>query len=557
MAEPGELAIPSSPRVLVIGLDGATYDVLTPLAQLGVTPNLAALVEHAALVSCRSTLPAITPVAWTTLLTGAEPEDHGILDYRYLDAERGVLRLNQADCVRLPNLFDVVGSSGDVVSINLPMTYPPPSGVPGMIVGGLDSPSTAAVLAPYPEFSRRLGASGAWYGLDTIWKRPPATFEELSRGVVRTQADFRGRLTAARIADTLHDWRLMIVQFQTLDSLQHRCWHLLGLGNTVGGASWWVDKLREALATLDECVGELCELAARRRAAIVVVSDHGFGPFSEKVSLAELLRQRDLLVPADVPQHAVHWLARKARRAQRSLLRRLHPGQSAAGAFRPLTSLAPIDWRNSRAIALHGNLAALVYLNTVARFGAGPIASAGQYDAALAETIAALAGARHPETGVPLFTHVEATRDRLGCDPLERAWPDVLAIPADGLHTSAKFDPAGRLLAPDTKLTGTHRADGVLMVSAPGVQLGQGRDASLRDVAPTILAMLGARQPASMTGSILAELWNGRRAVPPQLATAPLAAVRPAKYSAAIPQRPRESRPSPVESRLRDLGYIE
>ena len=557
MSQLSRLVVPSSPRVLVIGLDGATYDVLGPLAQLGVLPNLAALLGRAALVQCRSTQPAITPVAWTTFLTGCEPAEHGILDYRYLDAASGVLRLNQANRVRVPNLFDAVGQSGDVVSINLPMTYPPPRDLPGMIVGGLDSPSTEAVLAPYPEFARRLRGSGVWYGLDTIWKRKPESFEELSRGVALTQADFRGRLTAARIADAMHDWRLLVVQFQTLDSLQHRCWNLLGLEGACGGSPRWTARLREALTTLDECVGELCNLAARRRAAVVVVSDHGFGPFREKISLAELLRKRDLIVPADAPRHALHWLVRKAWRAHRSMAPRLHPGRSAAGAERPLGSLAPIDWRTSRAVALHGNLAALVYLNTAARFGAGPIVSADQYDATLAETIAAFAEARHPETGEALFVHVEATRRQLGCDPLERSWPDVVAIPADGFHTRPKFDRAWRLMVPDTKLTGTHRTSGVLMIDAPGVQLGHTHSAELRNVAPTILAMLGGRPPTSMTGRVLDELWTGDGSPAPSRAERPVTPARAAEFASVTNHPLSAAQQGAVESRLRDLGYIE
>jgi predicted AlkP superfamily phosphohydrolase/phosphomutase len=393
--------------------------------------------------------------------------------------------------------------------------------------------------------------------LDTIWKQKPESFEELSRGVALTQADFRGRLTAAQIADTMHDWRLLVVQFQTLDSLQHRCWNLLGLEGASGGSPRWTARLREALTTLDECVGELCDLAARRRAAVVVVSDHGFGPFREKISLAELLRKRDLIVPADAPRHALHWLVRKAWRAQRSLARRLHPGRSAAGAERPLGSLAPIDWRTSRAVALHGNLAALVYLNTAARFGAGPIVSADQYDSALAETIAAFAEARHPETGEALFVHVEATRGQLGCDPLERSWPDVVAIPADGFHTRPKFDRAWRLMVPDTKLTGTHRTSGVLMIDAPGVQLGHTHSAELRDVAPTILAMLGGRQPVSMTGRVLNELWTGEETPAEKPRATHLASAPDANHAFDQPHAFSATAQAQVESRLRELGYIE
>ena len=548
--------MPTSPRVLVIGLDGATYDVLMPLMAAGVMPNLADLLTRSALVDCQSTEPAITPVAWTTVLTGTSPERHGILDYRYLDATTGCLRLNQADRVRVPILFDFVRRSGDVVSINVPMTHPAPRNVPGLVIGGLDSPSTSAVLAPYPEFSRRLRANGAWYGLETIWKRKPESLEELSNGVQKTQADFRGRVAAARIADAMHDWRLMLVQFQTLDSLQHRCWHLLGLDDAPGGHPTWIAKLREALRTLDDCLGELLELASRRRAAVVVVSDHGFGQFREKISLAELLRQRGLIVAADAPRHFSHWLWRKTWRWQRSLSRRFRPGRSTANFERPLASLAPIDWGRSRTVALHGNLAGLVYLNTSARFGSGPITTSQQYDDALAETIAAFREARHPETGEALFIDAFAARERLGCDPLERAWPDVVAIPADGFHTRPKFDRAWRLMVPDPKLVGTHRAAGVLMIDAPGVQSGEPRRAQLRDVAPTILSMLGSFVPSSMTGRVLGELWGG---IDVGSRRSPFLNL-PASSSANGSHSANELTPAAqaqVETRLRELGYLE
>src|SRR5687767_13139822 len=99
-----------SSRVLVIGLDGATYDVLTPLAQMGVMPNLAALMARAALLELNSTEPCITPVAWTSFQTGNDPHEHGILDYRYLDHRERRLRLNQADRIATPTLLEAVAA---------------------------------------------------------------------------------------------------------------------------------------------------------------------------------------------------------------------------------------------------------------------------------------------------------------------------------------------------------------------------------------------------------------------------------------------------------------
>jgi predicted AlkP superfamily phosphohydrolase/phosphomutase len=537
-------------RVLVIGLDGATYDLLTPWARSGRMPNLAKLMQNSALAVVNSTKPYITPVAWTTFQTGCDPADHGILDYRYLDHRRRRLLLNHAGRIASPTLFEAVSAGGgEVVSLNLPMTYPAWATTRGIVVGGLDSPSIEAALEPYPEFAARLKATGARYDLSTVWRRKPTTFEELSDGVAQTEASFRGQATAARVADRMTDWRLMVVQFQVLDALQHRCWHLLGGESDEPAPSKWRAKARQALRALDESLGELMELASRRGAAVVTLSDHGFGPFREKITLPELLGRRGLLkLPGWNAKTSFH-LRRGGWKLRKLLWRRFHQGCSTAQLNRPLDSLLPVDWRRSVALALHGDLGGLIYLNSRERFGSGPVNSPRMREQALADTMAAFREAEHPETGERLFVELSSTASRYNCDPVERMWPDLVAIPAPGFHTRHKFDASPQLLRRDPTLTATHRLEGVLMVQAPGVSTGRSQTAELRDVAPTILQLLGMPAPSRMTGRVLNEI-----------------------LSAEAPSAPAEQVESPavfqlagitdadqvcVEARLRDLGYLD
>lgn len=546
----------SAERVLVIGLDGATFDVLGPLAADGTMSNLAALMRESALVRLHSVEPTITPTAWTTFQTGCDPAEHAILDYRYLDHHSGQVRLNSAARLRPATIFERVSpSGGEVVSINLPMTYPVSSRVRGLVIGGLDSPSPEAVLAPYPEFARRLQARGARLDLKTIWKRRPTNFEELRAGVRETQGDFRARVVAAEVADEMHDWRLMVVQFQSLDCLQHRLWHLLGIEGAAGGPIDWINETRLALKSLDDCVGQLVELAERRGAAVMVASDHGFGPFREKISLPELLRRRGLWAPARASDRVAFRFSRVAWKLRRWARRRATGGASVASMARPASALLPVDWRRTAAVTLHGNLAGLVYLATRERFGAGGITNERLYEEAAQATVAAFREATHPETGEPLFGDAFVTRERWDCDPLERCLPDVVAIPADGFHTRPKLDRFGRLMRTDPTLAATHRREGVMMLRAPGIELGRPLEADLRDAAPTILDLLGIAPGADMTGqSLRGRLTNSvsEPAVERISNVAPLEVPRddPADELSAEDQ-------AQVEERLRELGYIE
>jgi predicted AlkP superfamily phosphohydrolase/phosphomutase len=62
-----------TPRLLIVGLDAATFDLISPWIAEGKIPNLAALVKNGAWSRLASILPSITPPAWTSFMTGKNP----------------------------------------------------------------------------------------------------------------------------------------------------------------------------------------------------------------------------------------------------------------------------------------------------------------------------------------------------------------------------------------------------------------------------------------------------------------------------------------------------
>ena len=67
--------------MLVIGLDGATFDVMKPLVAAGRLPCIADLMQRGVTASLRSTLPPLTMPAWSSFITGVNPGQHGLVDF--------------------------------------------------------------------------------------------------------------------------------------------------------------------------------------------------------------------------------------------------------------------------------------------------------------------------------------------------------------------------------------------------------------------------------------------------------------------------------------------
>ena len=68
-------------RVLAIGIDGGTFDLIYPWAEAGDLPNLARLMTEGVHGLLESTLPPVTSPAWPTFATGKNSGKHGVYDF--------------------------------------------------------------------------------------------------------------------------------------------------------------------------------------------------------------------------------------------------------------------------------------------------------------------------------------------------------------------------------------------------------------------------------------------------------------------------------------------
>lgn len=277
--------------MFLLGLDGATFTLLRPWAEEGHLPTIARLMKEGAHGPLISTIPPVTPVAWTSMVTGVYPGKHGIFGFaksRPESYERDLVTSHDRRRPAIWNLLDLAGLRSIVVDV--PFTYPPEP-INGVMVSGLGTPDVAAEFV-YPGMLREalLRELGPYPLGIHYHKSVTGMIEEAHR-----LTEHRLALTRFLMRD--FDWDFFMLVLMTTDQLQHVMWKYLDPHHPrydPGDAARYGPRILDYYRRLDGVIGELLALLPPS-ASLMVVSDHGAGPLTSGVSLGRWACQAGLL----------------------------------------------------------------------------------------------------------------------------------------------------------------------------------------------------------------------------------------------------------------------
>ena len=112
-------------RVLFVGLDGADWQLLDRYVEAGAMPNLKALVAAGRSGAPRTIQPPLSPLVWTTMMTGVSPLEHRVLDFTRFHPASGAREPITSDERRVPAVWTLASAAGRKVGVfGLWATYP-------------------------------------------------------------------------------------------------------------------------------------------------------------------------------------------------------------------------------------------------------------------------------------------------------------------------------------------------------------------------------------------------------------------------------------------------
>ena len=464
-----------SKRVMIIGLDCATPQLVFD-RWLDDLPNIKRLVQEGIWGKLRSTDPPITVPAWMSMMTSKNPGTLGFYGLRNrVDYSYEKMATANSTFVKEPTVWDILSKAGKrVILIGVPQTYPPKP-VNGEMVTCFLTPSTDKQFTYPASFRDEVQRVTEGYILDAVGFRADEEEKDRILQTIYDMTEKRFRL-ACHMLETRRDWDFFMMVEMGPDRIHHMFWKYTDPEHPkyVAGNKY-ESCIHRYYKFVDARIGEVLE-RLDSDTSVLIVSDHGARGMMGGICFNEWLINEGYLVLRKRPDAAS-----------------------------PVEK-CDVDWSRTRAWGSGGYYARLM-INVKGREPMGVVAPGDEYEKTRSELIAKLEALRD-HNGAVMNTKVvrpeDVYREVRGVPPdlfvyfgdlswrsVGSVWPatpeSVYTFENDTGPDDANHDWHGIFIMRDKSGLGSVNRDGL----------------NLKDVAPTVLSLLGVDVPADMEGNVV------------------------------------------------------
>lgn len=563
----------SAPRkIMCIGLDGATWNILRPRMAAGQMPNLKRLCEGGAVGELDSIFPPETPAAWPSFMTGKNPGKHGVFDFLVYDPEKKRERPVNSTIRDGKAIWDYLSEAGKTsLVLNVPTTYPVKP-IQGAMISGFLTPAGAKDWAHPRELVEELVGEYGRYPLFFETMSFVCAHSEKNATMFLDELEFMDR-TKFEVCEKLFDRHqpdFTMLHIWGTDRLQHELWHWFDPTHPkydAAMAAKFGPRIDAYYTLCDTYIGRLAEKVGEDGLTFVI-SDHGFGPTHYFIDLNSWLLKEGFIVLKNTakvrlkkllwdlgvtPQNATRLAYPFLRFAMK--LKATAPEatlQKSSGSLRipgMLDLNRDVDWTKTRAYAPFGWSGIFINSEGIRPHGSVP---ASDYDTVRDAIVARLEHLKNPDSGECVAHPIHLKKDMYN-GPYTSWGPDIMPLPLDKKHMPVCFFgfQSKEPIYPNNTLYGNHLMEGIVMANGQGARTGGETHARLIDMAPTILYLLGLPVPDDMDGRVIEEIID-----PSVLEAMPVTSLDTSGMAGTTGGGLTDDEEEELRARLEGLGYL-
>ncbi len=499
--------VSKSPKVLIVSFDGGVWSNLKPIAEAGIMPNLKSLLETGRSCNLRSTIPPVTPPAWTAFMTGCNPGKSGVFDfYEYQQGTYNV-SLTSSKSIQAPVLWKILSDNGLRVGVvDVPINYPPPE-VNGYVVSGWERPSNKKTFTYPADLGMKLIEKLGDYPicLTTFDKQGTKDTDYLDKLIEITSKVGEGAVWL--LENDPVDF--FMVHFQTTDIIQHGFWNEIA-SLDFNSQNETMKKIWDFYRNLDRCLGMIKE-RLNEEGVFFLVSDHGFGPVKKRMAVNVWLKEHGYLklktdiatqLRTSVKSTAIKMVNKVDALARlKNRIRQKNQEEMEQRVLVPRASHDPIDYKETRAFSGIGTVYGTIQLNVIGRDPDGTVPKK-EAEALKDEIIGRIENVKDPVSGEAFINKVCRKEEIFKGDHIEKI-PDLVVIPNTGYYLFAGTQEKDLFHKSSHLSPGNHIEDGILLLAEKDPSKFDLSCADITDMLPTILNIFKIKVPEYLDGKSL------------------------------------------------------
>ena len=275
-------------RKIIIGIDGVPFRILEELSDKGVMPNFKELRKDGVFKKMKSSLPEISSVSWSSIITGKNPGEHGI--YGFTDIIPGTYTMSFPNYLNLKEKpFWVKQKEKKHVIINVPSTYPAKE-INGFIVSGFVSLELKKAIQPqsYVHLINDMD-----YQIDVDSKKAHKSISMFLKNLFKVHEK---RIELYRKLWTKINWNNFMLVFTGSDRLEHFL-----IDSYDNPDHEFHNSFLEYFKKIDDAIGEVNE-KMNENDSLLMLSDHGMEKINYKINLNSYLEKEGFIKLGDKPQ---------------------------------------------------------------------------------------------------------------------------------------------------------------------------------------------------------------------------------------------------------------
>jgi predicted AlkP superfamily phosphohydrolase/phosphomutase len=563
-------------KVLIIGLDGGTFDLIKPWVKEGKLPNIARLMHSGVYNNLQSTIPPMTFPAWNAFMTGKNPGKHGVFDF--MERKNGTydLEIKNAHHRKSETIWKIASKAGKRCAvIGVPVTYPPEE-INGIMISGFDTPFLDERIMYPRELFNELKEKVGQYIVTAEYEK------KLRNGQIK-EAVKELFLAIDRKAETAkyllmrEAWDLFMIVFGETDAAIHYFWkyHDKNSPQIIDGENKNIDfdPIYEIYNRVDIHIGKILELS-NEETTVILMSDHGAGGAGNKVIYVNrFLELHDLLQFKHFPiKTFINKRFDGLKFYMRSLLPKslfkhlLYTPKGIGLKWESKQRFSYIDWSNTKVYAEETPYYPNLRVNLKGREPGG-IVEKSDYMDVVDQTIAILNEWKDPETGMNVVRKAYFKEELYHGNYIDSA-PDIIISWNEDKNyaylfrpsfTAKNASPIDRMSQKEMKKianfmlkrSGSHRDEGIFVITGKRINPGANLNKSeIIDIAPTILYLLDISIPVDMDGKVLSDCFKKDYVKVPIFEKVCISKTKPDYHYS-------DEETDQIKERLKGLGYIE